>query len=117
MMNAQTRTVEVRCLADNRQGKLKPEMFASISLAAGEKRSAVLVSQKALQDMEGQTVVFVARDGKQSGRQFERRVVKLGRKQGELMEIISGLSVGDRVVTNGSFTLKSEMLKSQLAEE
>ncbi len=117
VMNAQTRTVEVRCLADNRQGKLKAEMFASISLAVGEKRPAVLISQKALQEMEGQTVVFIARDSNQSGRQFERRVVKLGRKQGELMEIISGLSVGDRVVTNGSFTLKSEMLKSQLAEE
>ncbi len=46
VMNAQTRTIEVRCLADNRQGKLKAEMFAAISLAAGEKRPAVLVSQK-----------------------------------------------------------------------
>ncbi len=113
VMNAQTRTIEVRCLADNRQGKLKAEMFAAISLAAGEKRLAVLVSQKALQEMDGQTVVFVAR----SNSQFEKRVIKTGRKQGELVEIIEGLSGGERVVTTGSFLLKSEMMKSQLAEE
>ncbi len=116
VMNPQTRTVEVRCLADNRQGRLKAEMFATVSfgsLAMGEKRSAVLVSQKALQEMEGQTIVFVARDGNQ----FERRPVKIGRKQGELVEVISGLSGRERIVTTGSFMLKSEMQKSQLAEE
>ncbi|MBS1788295.1 MAG: efflux RND transporter periplasmic adaptor subunit [Acidobacteria bacterium] len=113
VMNAETRTVEVRCLADNRQGKLRPEMFATINVAAGAKRPAILVSQKALQEMDGQTVVFVAREK----HRFERRVVKPGSKQGDLIEIISGLSVGDRVVTAGSFTLKSETQKSQLAEE
>lgn len=116
VMNPQTRTVEVRCLAENRQGKLKAEMFASVSfgsLAAGEKRSAVLVSQKALQEMEGQAVVFIARDNNQ----FEKRVVKTGRRQGELVEVISGLSGNERVVTTGGFLLKSELQKSQLADE
>ncbi len=117
VMNPQTRTIEVRCLADNRQGKLKAEMFAAISLAAGEKRPAVLVSQKALQEMDGQTVVFIARGSNQAEWQFEKRAVKTGRKQGELIEIIEGLSGGERVVTTGSFLLKSEMMKSQLAEE
>lgn len=111
-LNPQTRTVEVRCVA-SAQGKLKPEMFANVSLAAGSKRSALLVSQKALQEMEGQTVVFVAR----GENRFEKRAVKTGRKQGELIEITAGLSAGERVVTNGSFTLKSEMQKNQLAEE
>ncbi|MFN0110011.1 MAG: efflux RND transporter periplasmic adaptor subunit [Blastocatellia bacterium] len=113
VMNAETRTVEVRCLADNRQGKLKAEMFAAISLATGEKRTATLVSQKALQEMGGKTIVFVAR----GNNQFEKREVTTGRKQGDLIEITTGLSAGNRVVTTGSFILKSEMLKSQLAEE
>lgn len=113
MLNPQTRTIEVRCVATNPQGKLKPEMFAQISLAAGEKRPAVLVSQKALQEMDGQTVVFVVR----GENRFEKRIVKTGRKQGELIEILSGVSVGEKVVTNGGFTLKSEMQKAQLADE
>lgn len=113
MLNPQTRTIEVRCIAANAQGKLKPEMFANISLAAGEKRPALLVSQKALQEMESQTVVFVAR----GDNKFEKRVVKTGRRQGELIEITSGLSNNEKVVTVGGFTLKSEMQKNQLAEE
>ncbi|MDX2041972.1 MAG: efflux RND transporter periplasmic adaptor subunit [Acidobacteriota bacterium] len=113
MLNPQTRTIEVRCFAANPQGKLKPEMFAQISLAAGEKRPAVLVSQKALQEMDGQTAVFVVR----GENRFEKRIVKTGRKQGELIEILSGVSVGEKVVTNGGFTLKSEMQKAQLADE
>ncbi len=113
MLNPQTRTIEVRCFAANPQGKLKPEMFAQISLAAGEKRPAVLLSQKALQEMDGQTAVFVVR----GENRFEKRIVKTGRKQGELIEILSGVSVGEKVVTNGGFTLKSEMQKAQLADE
>ena len=113
ILNPQTRTIEVRCVAANPQGNLKPEMFANVSLAAGAKRPAVLVSQKALQEMDGQTVVFIAR----SDNQFEKRAVKAGRRQGELIEITSGLSGGERVVTVGGFTLKSEMQKNQLAEE
>ena len=113
MLNPQTRTIEARCVAANAQSKLKPEMFANISLAAGAKRPALLVSQKALQEMDGQTVVFVAR----GENRFEKRAVKTGRKQGELIEITGGLSIGERVVTSGGFTLKSEMQKNQLAEE
>ncbi len=62
MLNHETRTVEVRCVVDNRFGKLKPEMFATISLAGGEKRDAPMVPQPALQEMGGQTVVFVVQD-------------------------------------------------------
>jgi len=115
-LNAQTRTLEVRCLVENRAGKLKPEMYASISLGGltvGEKRPAVMVSSTALQEMDGQTVVFVAKDQNQ----FEKRVVKIDRKQGELVEVLSGLSRGERVVTAGSFQIKTEFQKDKLAEE
>lgn len=113
LLNPATRTVEVRCLVDNRAGKLKPEMFATISLAVGEKRAAVMINQAALQEMDGQTVVFVAR----GNRRFEKRAVKTGSRQGELVEVIEGLSRGERMVTEGGFQLKSEFSKDKLAEE
>ncbi len=115
-LNPETRTIEVRCLVDNRSGKLKPEMYASISISpatAGEKRPALMVNTAALQEMDGQTVVFVVR----GENQFEKRAVKIERKQGELVEVLSGLSHGERVVTAGSFQLKSEFSKDKLAEE
>jgi len=115
-LNPETRTIEVRCLADNRSGKLKPEMYATINIGSyinGEMRSALLVNSAALQEMDGQTVVFIVR----GENQFERRVVRTERKQGEMVEVLSGLSRGDRVVTAGSFQLKSEFQKDKLAED
>lgn len=115
-LNAETRTLEVRCVVENRSGRLKPEMYAGISIegaTAGEKRPAVMVSQSALQEMDGQTVVFVVR----GQNQFEKRVVKVERKQGEMIEVLSGLMRGQRVVTAGSFQLKSEFQKDKLAGE
>jgi multidrug efflux pump subunit AcrA (membrane-fusion protein) len=113
MLNADTRTVEVRCLVDNRYGRLKPEMYATVSLATNEKRSALLIAASAIQEMDGQTVVFLARDKDR----FEKRAVKVGRKQGNQVEILEGLSRGDRVVTDGSFLLKSEFSKDKLADD
>ncbi|MDQ3012665.1 MAG: efflux RND transporter periplasmic adaptor subunit, partial [Acidobacteriota bacterium] len=113
MLNPETRTVEARCLVDNRYGKLKPEMFATISLAIGDKRTALMVNQAALQEMDEQTVVFIAR----ADNQFEKRAIKTGRRQGDLVEVVEGLSRGERVVTEGSFQIKSEFSKDKLADE
>ena len=88
-------------------------MYVSVGLIVGEKRPAAMVNSAALQEMDGQTVVFVAKDQNQ----FEKRVVKVERKQGELVEVLSGLSRGERVVTAGSFQLKTEFQKDKLSEE
>lgn len=72
-----------------------------------------MVPQTALQEMDGQTAVFVA----QSNNRFEYRKIKTGRKLGNLVEVINGLSHGEQVVTEGSFQLKSEFSKDQLADK
>jgi len=113
MLNPETRTVEVRSVVDNRSGKLKPEMFATISLAGDGKRDAMMVPNAALQQMDEQTVVFVAH----GNNRFEQRMVRTGRKQGSLVEVIDGLAHGEQVVTDGSFQLKSEFSKDQLTEK
>ncbi len=113
MLNHETRTVDVRCVVDNRFGKLKPEMFATISLGGGERRNALMVPETALQEMGGQTIVIVAH----SDNRFEKRTIKTGRRQGKLIEVIDGLAHGEQVVTEGSFQLKSEFSKDQLVEK
>lgn len=113
LLNPQTRMVEVRCLVDNRSGRLKPEMYASTKIAAGEKTRALVVPKASLQDVDGREVIFVALDGDN----FEKRIVRTGRQEGELIEVLEGLRAGERVVTSGGFLLKSEFLKSRMAEE
>jgi RND family efflux transporter MFP subunit len=112
-LNPDTRTVEVRCVVDNRFGKLKPEMFATIGLAVGEKHDVLMVKQTALHVMDEQTVVFVAL----GDNRFEKRTIKTGRRQGDMVEVLEGLSRGEQVVTEGGFQLKSEFSKEQLAEK
>lgn len=112
-LNPETRMIEVRCLIDNRAGLLKPEMYTVTKIAAGERQRALVVPKSALQDLDGRSVLFVARDEKS----FEKREVRTGRQSGELVEILDGLRTGEKVVTSGGFLLKSEMQKSRMAEE
>lgn len=108
-----TRTLEVRVAVNNADGRLKPGMFTDVEIATTALRDVLVISDEALQTMENEKVVFVALDGSR----FERRVVKTGLEQHGRVQILSGLSVGERVVTEGSFILKSELLKGELGEE
>ena len=58
-------------------------------------------------------MVFVALDGTK----FEKRPVKIGLEQHGRVQVLEGLKEGEKVVTDGSFILKSEMLKGELGEE
>lgn len=103
VVDERTRTVAVRCLTENPNGLLKLGMFASVQIAKGSTRPTVTVPVKAVQIMDGETVVFV-RDGVR----FERRVVEVGPEwQGKIV-VKAGLVSGELVVTTGAFMLKSE---------
>lgn len=112
-LNPETRTIAVRIEIDNRQGLLKPEMYATVELAAGGSASALFVPQEAVQDVNGQATVFIE---KKPG-QYEPRAVETGRPLEGLLQIQRGLQGGERVVAAGSFILKSQLLKSSLSEE
>ncbi len=110
VLNPQTRMIEVRCLVDNRMGRLKPEMYAVTRIAAGEKTRALVVPRSTIQDVDGQAVVFVAREGQT----YQKRTVRTGRVEGELVEILEGLKAGEKIVSSGGFLLKSEIQKSKM---
>lgn len=108
-----TRTVRVRVELPNQGGRLKPEMYATAEIELGGSEPAVFVPQDALQEVSGEMVVFV-RHGE--GR-YEVRPVRPGRVLEGLQEITQGLKGGEAVATRGCFQLKSQLLKSTLAEE
>ena len=108
-----TRTVQVRCLIQNSNRRLRPEMTATVVLYAGGAQSIVAVPRDAVQELDGAQVVFLARgDGV-----FEKLAVETGREQNGQIEIISGLTSGQRVVVRGAFFIKSEFQKAALADE
>jgi len=112
-VNPKTRRVTVRCVVPNPDLRLKPEMYATISLGTGEPRRVLAVPSAAVQEIDGKPLVFV-----QGGTgAFERRDVVIGGESDGLVEVRSGLREGERVAAAGSFLLKSELLKGTLAQE
>ena len=112
IVEKESRTVAMRALADNPDGLLKPGMFARVTLPGAARTSVLQVPQAALQEHEGKSFVFVHAGG--DG--FERRDVTLGRRAGEIVEIVEGIAPGDKVVTGGGFALKSRLLAGLLEE-
>jgi multidrug efflux pump subunit AcrA (membrane-fusion protein) len=113
MVNPKTRRLTVRCTLPNADLRLKPEMYATITLATGEPKRVLAVPAAAVQEIDGKPLVFVA--GKDGA--FERRDVVVGSESEGLVEVRSGLREGERVAAAGSFLLKSELLRGTLAEE
>jgi cobalt-zinc-cadmium efflux system membrane fusion protein len=107
-VNPKTRRVTVRSTVPNLDGRLKPEMFATVTLGEGDARPVVVVPPGAVQTMDGRAVVFV----ETSPGRFTMRPVELGAESGGQVEIVTGVAAGDRIVANGSFVLKSELLKA-----
>ncbi len=112
-VEAGSRTVEVRIAVDNADGRLKAGMFADVEIITTILNNVLILPDGALQTDGENQIVFVALDGNK----FEKRVVQLGLEQSGRVQIIDGVKAGENVVTEGSFILKSEMLKGQLVEE
>jgi cobalt-zinc-cadmium efflux system membrane fusion protein len=98
-------------ILENRERIWKPGMTVEGDVTVSLKQAAVTVKETALQKMEEfGDVVFV-----QKGDSYEPRQVKIGRKGSDNVEIISGLRAGELYVAEGSFIVKSDILKSTAA--
>lgn len=112
-LDPETRTVSVRVAIDNRAGLLKPEMYSSVDLDVGGTAPALFVPQVAVQDVKGQALVFL--ENKPGS--YTPRPVQTGRILDGLIQVTGGLKGGERVVSEGSFILKSQLLKASLEGE
>ena len=101
----QKATVKVRIGFDQLDPRMLPDMGVKVSFLseaapvaspAEQARARVLVPKASIRTVDGTSVVFVVR-----GDRVERRAVKPGGNDGDLVEVISGLTAGDRVVTEG----------------
>ena len=107
-LNAATRTVQVRVEMSNRQGLLKPAMFANVELAASngatQNGKVLTVPTSAVIDSGTRQVVLVQRA---EGR-FEPRTVKLGSRSENYVEVLDGIAAGEQVVTSANFLIDAE---------
>lgn len=92
--------------------KWRPGMTVEGDVRVSEKRVALAVRESALQTMEDQIVVFI-----KHGDSYEMKAVTTGVSDGTYIEIISGLSAGQFYVSEGSFIIKADILKSGAAHD
>ena len=93
-----TRRLLVRATIDNKDGMLKPEMFANVTLYSASDHPAVGVPKQALIYEGDQVRVWVAHADKT----IELRQIKPGLANGDLVEVIGNLKPGEQIVTKGS---------------
>jgi cobalt-zinc-cadmium efflux system membrane fusion protein len=112
VVDEKTRTEKARVTIDNASGLLKPGMFASVLIEAGNvgAERIIAVPEESVQ-IEGATryvFVQVAPD------KFKRRDIETGRSLGKSTEVTAGLKEGDVIAVKGAFILKSELKKGEL---
>ena len=107
-----SRTAKVRCVVSNPAGRLKLDMFATARIPSEEGRKALAVPVGTLQQINKETVAFIRLDETH----FEKRVLEVGAKTEEWVEVRSGLLQGETVVAGGGFYLKSMLLREQIGE-
>jgi cobalt-zinc-cadmium efflux system membrane fusion protein len=111
VLKEETRTIPVRTEVPNRDSKLKPGMFADMTIYLNHQEEVLTVPEEAVLDDKNDKIVFVRVDDG-----FRLQVVQVGMKDGGFWEIAGGLGEGQEVVTVGSYQLKSklydEILKS-----
>ena len=103
-LKSETRTVPVRIQLANPSGKLKPAMYADVEIPQGDAASVLAVPTAAVIDGGTRQVVIVERG---EGR-FEPRPVRLGQRGAEFVQILDGVSEGERVVIAANFLIDAE---------
>ncbi len=107
-LDAKTRTVKVRLRFANLAGDFKPNMFAQVAIHTSDATQALIIPQTALIRTGNQDRVVLAL----GGGSFKSIAVTVGRFDSQSVEILSGLSEGEEVVSSAQFLLDSESSKS-----
>jgi membrane fusion protein, heavy metal efflux system len=107
LSSRESQAVIARVSLDNRQGQWTPGQFVTAQLAVAQLPVELLVPLSALQTFRDFTVVFA-----QVGDTYEVRMLELGRRDSERVEVLGGLRVGTTFVTKNSYLIKADIEKS-----
>jgi Cu(I)/Ag(I) efflux system membrane fusion protein len=103
-VNPATRTTKVRIVLPNQGRHLLPGMFVTVRFDSGDQKEALLIPLESVIRTGQRTIVMV--DAGKAG--FVATEVKTGREAGGMVEVLSGLKAGQKVVTSGQFLIDSE---------
>ena len=106
LLDKETRAARVVAALDNPDRMWRPGSFVTAAISIEQRPVSIVSPYGAVQAVDGRKAVFVrTADG------FEKRDIVVGERDGNMVEIVSGLSAGETVATTNSFTLKAELSK------
>ena len=105
VIDTTTRTVKVRCVVPNADHRLKPEMFARVEIRSSGKQKVILVPTQAVLADGDRSSVIVATEGNT----FRARRVEVGPENEGKLRVLSGLTPGEKIVTEGAIFMKREI--------
>jgi cobalt-zinc-cadmium efflux system membrane fusion protein len=105
----ETRTALARVVLPNPEGRFRPGLFITAVLTEAELPVSMMVPKSALQNLEGETVVFI-----KQGDGFKPQPVTTGRMSKTNAEVVSGLAPGQAFVAHGAFELKAKIVTSTM---
>ncbi len=91
-----TRSVKLTAIVDNPDLALRPGMFMNAWLEVAKREQALLIPEEAIVGEGPLQIAFAVKDNK-----VERRIIKIGQREGGKVEILEGLALGDQVVVRG----------------
>ncbi len=104
-VDSKTGTIDVQALFPNPQAILRPGQFARVKTLIENKKDAILIPDKCVQDMQGNKTVYVVSPEKK----VELRNVSLGSKLKDQFVVLSGLAAGEQVISEGLQKVKPGM--------
>ena len=109
-IDEQTRNAKARIVVPNTDGLLKPGMFANVRLLLPRAEPTIIIPQVAVLSDEGRQFVFVHKEDDY----WIRRPVTTGARFNNQVSIVSGLTPGQKIIADGSFLLKSDVLREKM---
>lgn len=107
LVGEQTRAATARMVLPNPKGLWRPGLPVNVELTAEEVEVPLAIAVDAVQSLRDSTVVFG-----RYGEQFEARPLTLGRSDGKMVEVLSGLEAGERYASRNSFLVKADIGKA-----
>jgi len=111
MVDQATRNVQVQATLANGDYKLRPGMFAKVSVVVNESKSVVAIPATAVHYAPYGNSIFIVSEMKdQQGKSYKgvrEQFVKVGQTRGDLVAVDSGLNPGEEIVTSGVFRLRN----------
>ena len=111
----QTGRLQMRAKVTTQADVLRPNVLVNVFVTDAQAKTALRVQKKALQQVEGKPVVFVIESEEKGLVHLKAQPIEVGvsSQDGQWLEVISGLTEGQKYIADGSFLLKSELEKDE----